>query len=578
MKSSKTDKGRKPPVSTRTRAPKAEATPPRTTGLKTAPPATPRTIRELRLGHAKPRRRTATTTDVNPLREGLRLERMPDPHVVVLFGATGDLSHRKVFPALAQLWRTNLLPQDWMLIAVGRRPHHDDDFRAEIAATLAKNSRVPLEPAVAEQFLEKIVYHQGDFSDDKMFDKLKARIEGLGHEFGATANVLFYLATQPSAFATIVAQLGRCGLDHELHNGGWRRVIIEKPFGRDLDTAKKLNELLHKSFCEEQIFRIDHYLGKETVQNLMVMRFANSIFEPLWNHKYIDHVQITVSETLGVGTRGGYYDKSGALRDMVQNHLFQLMSLVAMEPPPGLDATSIRDEKVKVYKSVRPVKLDTVVRGQYTAGDFDGEHTDGYRHEKGVPPTSITETFVALKLYIDNWRWSGTPFYLRTGKFLSQKMSEVAVRFRAPPLTLFQKQCESPVYPNDLIIRVQPDEGISLRINGKVPGGHMNIKPVALDFFYKTTFHVEPPEAYERLIHDAMTGDPTLFIRGDEVEAAWSVIDPIEKAIEQKSAPPEEYKPGSWGPRRAFDLIELDGRRWLGSNGETEEPIIACSL
>jgi glucose-6-phosphate 1-dehydrogenase len=314
----------------------------------------------------------------------------------------------------------------------------------------------------------------------------------------------------------------------------------------------------------------------------MVLRFANSIFEPIWNYKYIDHVQITVSETLGVGTRGGYYDKSGALRDMVQNHIFQLMALTAMEPPASLDARSIRDEKVKVYQSVRPLSPEHIdeftVRGQYGPGEMEGQKTDGYRKERDVPPDSKTETFAAVQLFIDNWRWSGTPFYLRTGKFLAEKLSEIVVRFRSPPLTLFQKQCESPVYPNDLVIRVQPDEGVSWRMNGKVPGGAMNIKSVALDFLYKTTFQKEPPEAYERLIYDAMVGDQTLFIRADEAEAAWSVIDPIEQGWRNSKTPPQEYTPGSWGPKRAFDLIENDGRRWLHTTGGEAEPIVACSL
>jgi glucose-6-phosphate 1-dehydrogenase len=318
------------------------------------------------------------------------------------------------------------------------------------------------------------------------------------------------------------------------------------------------------------------------VQNLMVMRFANAIFEPIWNYKYIDHVQITVAETLGVGTRAGYYDKSGAMRDMVQNHMFQLMALVAMEPPAALDAESIRDEKVKVFKSIRKIRPEQVdqfaVRGQYGPGAIDGLETPGYRKEKGVPPNSKTETFAALKLFVDNWRWSGMPFYLRTGKFLPQKVSELVVQFRSPPLTLFQKQCASPVYPNDLIIRVQPDEGISWRLNGKVPGGQLKIKPVALDFLYRTTFKAEPPEAYERLIFDAMVGDQTLFIRGDEAEAAWAVIDPIEQGWAKSKQDPEQYTPGTWGPRRAMDLIEMDGRRWMHSADGEPEPIIACSL
>jgi glucose-6-phosphate 1-dehydrogenase len=404
----------------------------------------------------------------------------------------------------------------------------------------------------------------------------------LDRTHGIGGDRLFYLSTPPNTFDPIIAAIGNNKEGYQSEDGnGWQRIIIEKPFGRDLASAKALNTRLHQFFDESQVFRIDHYLGKETVQNLMVMRFANAIFEPIWNYKYIDHVQITVSETLGVGSRGGYYDRSGAMRDMVQNHIFQLMALVAMEPPVALDSISIRDEKVKVYKSVRSIRPnqvdDFVVRGQYRAGQTDGQTTAGYWKEPGVAPDSKTETFVALKLFIDNWRWSGMPFYLRTGKFLPEKLSEVVVRFRSPPLTLFQKQCETEVYSNDLIIRVQPEEGISWRLNGKVPGGQLNIKPVALDFLYKTTFHVEPPEAYERLIFDAMLGDQTLFIRGDEAEAAWAVIDPIEQGWQQSKKPPQEYAPGSWGPKDSLNLIELDGRRWLHSKDEAE-PIIACSL
>jgi glucose-6-phosphate 1-dehydrogenase len=322
---------------------------------------------------------------------------------------------------------------------------------------------------------------------------------------------------------------------------------------RPADGAR-IEQTAHARFAEEQVFRIDHYLGKETVQNLMVLRFANAVFEPIWSYKYIDHVQITVAETLGVGTRGGYYDQSGALRDMVQNHMFQLMALVAMEPPASLDAISIRDEKVKVFKSIRPIRPEQVdaftVRGQYAAGEANGEKTSGYRKEKDVPPESKTETFAAVKLFIDNWRWSGTPFYLRTGKFLPSKISEVVVRFRSPPMTLFQKQCETPVYPNDLIIRVQPDEGISWRLNGKVPAGSSTSSRSRSTWRTRPTFQKEPPEAYERLIFDAMLGDQTLFIRGDEVEAAWAVIDRIEQGWRASTKPPQEYAPGTWGPAR----------------------------
>ncbi len=430
----------------------------------------------------------------------------------------------------------------------------------------------------------RFFYTAADYGSAEDHAKVAKKLTEMDKQFGASGNRLFYIATPPETFHDIISHLsvpkapaGAPPADSKT----WRRIIIEKPFGRDLKTARELNDLLHQSFEENQVFRIDHYLGKETVQNLMVLRFANSIFEPIWNYKYIDHVQITVGEDIGVGTRGGYYNQSGAMRDMVQNHLFQLMSLIAMEPPAALDAVSIRDEKVKVFKSIRPTKPaaadDFSVRGQYSAGTANGATTAGYRKETGVPADSKTETFAALKLFIDKWRWSGSPFYLRTGKFLTEKLSEVVVRFRSPPLTLFQKQCEFPVYPNDLIIRVQPDEGISWRLNGKVPGGQMHIKSIALDMFYKTTFNVEPPEAYERLIFDAMTGDQTLFIRGDEAEAAWAVIDPIEQGWAQSKMPPQEYVPGSWGPKRAMDLIEKDGRRWLQGQ-DIDDPIIACAL
>jgi glucose-6-phosphate 1-dehydrogenase len=492
---------------------------------------------------------------------------------LVIFGASGDLAKRKLIPAIYEMAREKLLPENFVLVGYARSPMDDAKYREECREAVKEFARSkPVDESIWSRIEQNIHYLAGDYASDEGHAKLAEKLRGFDQSNRTNGNRLFYLSTPPETFDQIIKCLGAHEQAYRGATGkGFQRIIIEKPFGYDLPSAKALNRLLYQYFDESQVFRIDHYLGKETVQNLMVMRFANAIFEPTWNYKYIDHVQITVSETLGVGSRGGYYDKSGALRDMVQNHMFQLMALVAMEPPVALDAISIRDEKVKVYKSVRPIRPngadDFTVRGQY----------GGYLKEKGVPPESRTETFAAVKLFIDNWRWSGTPFYLRTGKFLPEKLSEVVVRFRSPPLTLFQKQCESAVYPNDLIIRVQPDEGISWRLNGKVPGGQMNIKPVALDFLYKTTFNVEPPEAYERLIFDAMLGDQTLFIRGDEAEAAWAVIDPIEQGWRESKSPPHEYAPGTWGPKRAMDLIELDGRRWLHSRGEIE-PIIACSL
>ena len=502
------------------------------------------------------------------------------PCALVIFGASGDLAKRKLIPAIYELARQKMLSEKFVLVGYSRSEMTDEQYRQECREAVQKFARTkPVDDAIWKRIENATFYVRGDYGSEPDQAKLNDALKKYDEKFGTAGNRLFYLSTPPNTFAPIIESLGK-NKNPDARTS--ERIIIEKPFGRDLASAKSLNALLHKYFSEEQVFRIDHYLGKETVQNLMVMRFANSIFEPIWNYKYIDHVQITVSETLGVGTRGGYYDKSGALRDMVQNHLFQLMALVAMEPPAALDAVSIRDEKVKVYKSCRRLRPDHVdqftVRGQYSAGEGDGQKTAGYRKEKDVPADSKTETFAALKLFIDNWRWSGMPFYLRTGKFLPEKLSEIVVRFRSPPLTLFQKQCESPVFPNDLIIRVQPDEGMSWRLNGKVPGGQMNIQPVALDFFYHTTFHVEPPEAYERLIFDAMLGDQTLFIRGDEAEAAWAVIDPIEQGWAESKQPPQEYTPGTWGPKRAMDLIELDGRRWLHAGGGEGEPIVACSL
>ena len=502
------------------------------------------------------------------------------PCALVIFGASGDLAKRKLIPAIYELARQKMLSDKFVLVGYSRSEMSDEQYRQECREAVQKFARTkPVEDAIWKRIENATFYVRGDYGAEPDHAKLNDALKKYDQKFGTAGNRLFYLSTPPNTFAPVIEALGK---SKSTDPKTWERIIIEKPFGRDLASARSLNALLHKYFAEEQVFRIDHYLGKETVQNLMVMRFANSIFEPIWNYKYIDHVQITVSETLGVGARGGYYDKSGALRDMVQNHLFQLMALVAMEPPAALDAVSIRDEKVKVYKSVRRLRPDHVdqftVRGQYSAGEGDGQKTAGYRKEKDVPADSKTETFAALKLFIDNWRWSGMPFYLRTGKFLPEKLSEIVVRFRSPPLTLFQKQCESPVFPNDLVIRVQPDEGVSWRLNGKVPGGQMNIQPVALDFFYHTTFHVEPPEAYERLILDAMLGDQTLFIRGDEAEAAWAVIDPIEQGWVESKQPPQEYVPGTWGPKRSMELIELDGRRWLHTGDGEGEPIVACSL
>jgi glucose-6-phosphate 1-dehydrogenase len=529
-------------------------------------PAAPRTIREERIAQGGKRRRTAAKSEVNPLREGLRLERVPDPHILVLFGSTGDLSHRKVFPALAQLWRTNLLPADWKLIAVGRRPYDDETFRADVGASLKENCRVPLDAEMEHQFLDRITYHRGDFTDSASYDALSAKIEGMHLEQGTEANVVFYLATQPSAFLQIVAEIGRCGMDHEVHGGGWRRIVVEKPFGRDLDSAKKLNREMLRVFREAQIYRIDHYLGKETVRNLMVFRFANGIFEPLWNRRYVDHVQITVAESLGVEDRGAFYEETGAVRDVLQNHLLQLLTLVAMEPPATFAADALRDEKLKVLRAVAPASRTDiarhVVRGQYDAGWVAGQPVPGYRAEPEVDAGSETETFVAGRFEVDDWRWSGVPFYLRTGKRLAKRATEIAIQFRDVPHRLFA-DAATDTQPNLLAIRVQPDEGILLRFGSKVPGLGLAIRPVTMDFTYGTAFSVDAPEAYETLILDAMLGDQSLFTRADEVEAAWSIVTPIHEAWVD-GPPPDfpNYAAGTWGPDAADDLMGRDGRRW----------------
>jgi glucose-6-phosphate 1-dehydrogenase len=529
-----------------------------------APGALP--IREERLARDGKRRRTAAHPEVNPLREGLRLERVPDPHVMVLFGATGDLSHRKVFPALAQLWRTNLLPADWGCLAVGRRPYDDASFREDVAASLHANCRIQLEPDLERQFLERISYHRGDFGDNATFDSLDDKIARIDVEDEARRNLLFYLATQPSAFPTIVAQIGRCGLDHETHNGGWRRTIIEKPFGRDLDSARRLNREVLRVFRETQVYRIDHYLGKETVRNLMVFRFGNGIFEPLWNRRYVDHVQITVSESLGVEDRGAFYEETGAVRDVLQNHLLQLLSLVAMEPPATFAADALRDEKLKVLRAIAPpTRHDVhrkVVRGQYTSGWVNGQPVRGYREGKEVDPLSETETYVATRFEVDDWRWAEVPFYLRTGKRLAKRATEIAIQFRDVPHRLFADAATDP-QPNLLAIRIQPDEGILLRFGSKVPGLGLEIRPVTMDFTYGAAFSSDTPDAYETLILDAMLGDQSLFTRADEVEAAWAIVSPIHDAWLDSPAPEfPNYAAGSWGPEDAEELIERDGRRW----------------
>jgi glucose-6-phosphate 1-dehydrogenase len=529
------------------------------------PKDAPQTMKDLRLARQGRRPPRAKPVE-NVLRQGLRLERVPDPSCIVLFGATGDLAHRKVIPALYQLWRTNLLPHEFMLVAVGRRPYDDETFRTEIRAALEKRSRVlPLDEDAWHTFSERIVYQRLDFDDPAGYDPLGARLDALDAEHGTRGNRLFYLATQPAQFTEIVSQLGRVGLDHEIQNGGWRRIVIEKPFGHDLESAKRLNREVGKVFREAQVYRIDHYLGKETVRNLLVFRFGNGIFEPLWNRRYVDHVQITVAESIGIESRGAFYEQTGASRDVLQNHLLQLVSLVAMEPPATFEANALRDEKVKVLRAIRIAPADVatnVVRGQYGPGWVAATQVPGYRQERDVDPESETETFVAARFMIDDWRWSGVPFYVRTGKRLPKHATEIAIQYREVPHRLFKDEGVEPD-ANLLAIRIQPDEGIMLRFGAKVPGLGLDVRSVTMDFTYGSAFSVDSPDAYETLILDVLQGDASLFTRADEVEEAWGIVDPIIDAwATSDSSDVPSYDAGTWGPAAADGLLARDGRRW----------------
>ena len=483
---------------------------------------------------------------------------------MVIFGATGDLTHRKLVPGLYNLQRERLLPSGFSVIGFARRDWTDDYFRETLETDLKEFSRSGIEEPLWKSFAEGISYNRSSFDDPAGYKALADKLNALDEQRGTAGNRLFYLATGPESFATIIQQLGAAGLNQS-PKGGWTRIIIEKPFGRDLASARELNTEVHKVFDESQVYRIDHYLGKETVQNILVFRFANGIFEPVWNRRYVDHVQITVAESVGVEGRGGYYEQAGAIRDMVQNHLMQLLTLTAMEPPGFYEANSVRDEKVKVLRAIRPHAPEEVasytVRGQYSAGTADGKAVPGYRQEENVPAESQTETFVALQFFIENWRWAGVPFYLRTGKRLPKRASEIAIQFKSAPLMIFDQGPLNNIEPNVLTIKVQPDEGISLKFESKVPGQMTQIRPVTMDFRYNAAFGVASPEAYERLLLDAMLGDSTLFTRSDEVDASWSLITPIIEGWQHAPAP-EAYEAGSWGPAAADEFLARAGRAW----------------
>jgi glucose-6-phosphate 1-dehydrogenase len=524
----------------------------------------------------------------NPLREGLAEERVPEPAVMVIFGASGDLAHRKLLPALYSLTRDRLLPARFAIVGFARRAVSDDAFRAEMRAACDEFARRrPIDSALWSAFARNIFYQQGEYDDLASFVSLKQRLAAIERDLGLPGNRVFYLATPPSSFASVIRSLGQAelapkpppptapkppGAAPPFAAPPFARVIIEKPFGTDLETARALNRDVHETLDERQIYRIDHYLGKETVQNLLVFRFANGIFEPVWNNHFVDHVQITGAESIGVEARGGYFEQAGSMRDMVQNHLLQVLSLFAMEPPVAFDPDAVRDEKLKVLKALRTIPDSDferqVVRAQYAAGSIGGKAAPGYRQESNVSPTSTTETFVALKLFIDSWRWAGVPFYLRSGKRLPKRVTEIAVYFKEAPHLLFGRRDEG-IRPNVLAIRIQPDEGIALNFGSKLPGPAMEIAPVSMEFRYGSSFGVEPPEAYERLILDCLLGDSTLFTRADEVEASWTWVSRIHRRWAEEGArqeggrvPLPTYPAGSWGPPAADRLLTADGRAW----------------
>jgi glucose-6-phosphate 1-dehydrogenase len=504
----------------------------------------------------------ATATAENPLVEGL--ERLPiHPTTLVIFGATGDLAHRKLLPALYNLAHEGALPERFNLIGVSRSDMPHGDFRAMAQEAIREFSRREPDEAVLEKLLEEARYVPGTFDDPSVFETLETTLEEFDKAAGQRMNRCFYLSTAPTFFPVIVGQLGQHGLCHDEHADV--RVVIEKPFGTTLAEAEQLNREVLSVFDEHQVFRIDHYLGKETVQNMLAFRFANGLFEPIWNRNYIDQVQITAAEDIGIGTRAGYYDSAGALRDLIQNHMLQLLCHVAMEPPVNFTADETRNEKVKVLQAIHaptPEDIDRIaVRAQYAEGEWGGEHCDGYLEENGVRADSNTETFAALRLEVDNWRWAGVPFYLRTGKRLARKVTEIAITLKPVPHLAFSQEGSLGVKPNQLILTMQPNEGVSLSLGAKIPGTRMKIRPVFMEFLYGTSFLSQSPEAYERLITDAMRGDATLFTRNDEVEAQWRICDPIVQAWEAKPGPLPQYEAGSQGPPEAASIL-LPGHVW----------------
>ena len=497
-------------------------------------------------------------------------QKQAEPCIMVIFGATGDLTKRKLFPALYNLAKEKFLPENFAIVGVGRQEMETEDFRRKIISELKEFVGSGTDKKLLDWFNDRTFYTGGDFDEDKkLFKDVKKLLGDVGKQFNIPPNYFYYLATPPSLFADVAGKISANGLGRE-ENGHWRRFIFEKPFGHDLESAKNLNAALLKILKENQIYRIDHYLGKETVQNILVFRFGNSIFEPIWNRNFIDHVQITVAEQLGVEQRGNYYDKAGALRDMIPNHIFQLITLTAMEPPVSFEADAVRDEQAKILQAIQPFTPEDVlhetVRGQYGAGEINGKKVIAYRSEENVAPASNTETFAALKLAIDNWRWADVPFYVRTGKHLPEKHSTIVIQFKRAPFILFRDTPIEKLTTNRIVIHIQPDEGITLHFGAKVPGPIVNMGAVDMDFNYLDHFGNTISTGYERLLYDCMIGDATLFQRADMVEASWRIVSPILDvwtAIPARDFP--NYEAGSWGPKDADELLESDGRKWKNS-------------
>jgi glucose-6-phosphate 1-dehydrogenase len=487
-----------------------------------------------------------------------------EPFSLVIFGASGDLTNRKLIPALWSLYAARTLPEPFVIIGTGRTEMSDQAFRDKMREGVKEFARLRIpNDNVWARFAASLVYVPGNPNDPELYARLRMALQDVERRHAGPANRLYYLSTPPSLYDDITGQLGKAGLAEA--QGGWTRMIVEKPFGHDLRSAQELNQLVTSVFREEQVYRIDHYLGKETVQNVLALRFANGILEPLWNRNHVAEVQMTVAETVGVEGRGGYYEESGALRDMIQNHLLQVMCLVAMEPPVTFDAQAVRDEKSKVMQAIRPLDAarvdEAALRAQYGPGFVDGRQVPGYLQEKGVKPDSTTETYAALRLRIDNWRWAGVPFYLQTGKRMTKRVSEIVIRFHRTPHMIFRRGTAS-VNPNLLVIRIQPDEGIALIVDAKEPGPDLKISPVTLDFKYHEVFGGDPPEAYERLLLDAIHGDPTLYARGDWIEQAWQLIQPVLDHWARTPGPLPQYEAGSWGPAEADAFIARDGGKW----------------